>query len=504
MLRNKEIYKHTSIISISIVIILIVNMILPMFTLADESDSFLGDIQCDESESKLTITGTLPDGYTSYDLYWAKGDLPEDLKAHSITGKEYIDKMKEWFTKEENTLGKSENNEKTTIDDSLKIEEGLEENVTYNVLCITKRETDETINYKCAYSSTKKIANEIKLDLSCEGKTIKINVLDPTYNIEEIWFAKSNKMLTKEEFESSGEKLEFEPSKEVNLSKTVDNGGKYYVYVENSAKCTTIASVLVEDENDKIEIQMLKLKDNDSKVYVNATSTRGNISTMKYLISDDKVEADTIKNDGVAFDAGEGIDITEEQKSKYISVYAEDEVGFWVTSTKNIEGLDVVDSLPWSSKEDENNPGEDENNPGEDENNPGEDENNPGEDENNPGEDENNPGEDENNPGEDENNPGEDENNPEEDDSIYVPVIDDNRDDKGDSNENNTDENYEEIYDEKDEKDVTQNESIKVDNEKSDNNIPQSGSNDTGTIVAIVVFSILGLASLVKYKITKE
>ena len=74
---NKKIYKYTSIISLTMVVILIGNLIAPMLTTtADSGNGFGMAIQYDKEQNLLTLTGTLTSEYVGYNLYWATGTMP--------------------------------------------------------------------------------------------------------------------------------------------------------------------------------------------------------------------------------------------------------------------------------------------------------------------------------------------------------------------------------------------------------------------------------------------
>ena len=162
MLNSRKIYKHTAIISMTIVVILVANLIMPMFTMAEGTSGFLEKIQYNEENGELTISGTLPEGYTSYDLYWAKGDVnvEQPQSDSNVDNLNYMNSMIEWFTDNEHALGKVEGSENTVIEEKLKLNNGIESGVRYNVFCIAKYETEDTVRYKWDYTYTVKYGEE--------------------------------------------------------------------------------------------------------------------------------------------------------------------------------------------------------------------------------------------------------------------------------------------------------------------------------------------------------
>ena len=135
MEKKRRIYKHISIISFTIVLILIGNLILPIFTQAEDSDKTSESItitfNVNKSDGIINIMGSIPDGHTKYVLYWANkiynGEKP-NVEGEIPT---FVTETINWFNN--NKLKDPITVEgKTSINSDAIYEEGKE----YSVLCL--------------------------------------------------------------------------------------------------------------------------------------------------------------------------------------------------------------------------------------------------------------------------------------------------------------------------------------------------------------------------------
>ena len=143
---KKEIYKKISIISFCIVGILILNMIVPMFSIATSENGFnMNEIVYDADKKTLTETGTAPEGFKSYKIYWAKGELNIAKLEDGATNEQkikYIEDIIQWFMNNsiKDVLELSTNVINSSID--------IEGNGSYYVLCIADNSNTRAICYR--------------------------------------------------------------------------------------------------------------------------------------------------------------------------------------------------------------------------------------------------------------------------------------------------------------------------------------------------------------------
>ena len=166
---NKKLYKYTSIISISIVIMLLANIFVPTLTIAGSTNSddveapTVSDIQL--NGNTLSVSGSMDaTSYTQYSIYWSKGTVNAEAGTSVV---DTMDKLAQWFMDDANKITYTtginvvpdeSDATKCSFNSSITIDDVTEKNATYNVLCIA---TDETVY---AYSM----------------KTITLNVENPT------------------------------------------------------------------------------------------------------------------------------------------------------------------------------------------------------------------------------------------------------------------------------------------------------------------------------------
>jgi len=199
---KKEIYKKISIISFCIVGILILNMIVPMFSIATSENGFnMNEIVYDADKKTLTETGTAPEGFKSYKIYWAKGELNIAKLEDGATNEQkikYIEDIIQWFMNNsiKDVLELSTNVINSSID--------IEGNGSYYVLCIADNSNTRAICYRqivineVETKPEEKVENvecdnvELLLEKNKEESTIYVsaiaekgNIVEMKYNITE-------------------------------------------------------------------------------------------------------------------------------------------------------------------------------------------------------------------------------------------------------------------------------------------------------------------------------
>ena len=260
---NKNIYKYSAIISFTIVIMLVANLVAPMFTMAEETGTsnakgFLSGIEYNENESTISVSGTLPQGLTNYKLYWSVGEIPMQKLPQDATSEQKdkkIDNLIEWSTDSNHLLNDVISSNSTNINSTIKIKNDRTTDVQYNALCIaTNASGARTMQLKTLKLGAKVvIENTISIDLNVNDNKINISVKDPNYDINKVKFVKNNDVLTVASFEGLGEELQIQQGKNINLVKEVSESGKYYVYAETTAGTKSVKSCIVDLESEKEE-----------------------------------------------------------------------------------------------------------------------------------------------------------------------------------------------------------------------------------------------------------
>ena len=454
---NRKIYKYTSIISLTIVIMLIGNLIAPILTTtADSGNGFGMTIQYNKEQNSLTLTGTLSSEYVGYNLYWAEGTMPYQKPGSEATNEEkiqYMDNVINWYTA--NSITDMYSSDSKQINSTINIPE-VTADVTYSALCVARTADD---SYAIAYvSKTLKapvtIENTITIKLTADNKKISINVKDTNYDIKTIKIAKSDVPLKCADFSNVGENLSFTGTRDIQVSKDVESAGVYYIFAENTAGAQSVEGIVIKDVNDtenKIAIELRKEKDDAANtIYVKAVSSAGNITDIRYYISDQSFKfkddqgneitenTNLVKNsnnklvvDGTKTTVVDEITNSDIDSDKYISIYVK-ATGYESYLIMPISSLGLAEGNPWGTTQ-PSNPG----------------------DESNPGEG--------SNPG-DESTPGE---------------------------PSNPDNEYEEVPEKGETGTIVTN---------PDENLPQTGTNDSIIIMAIIVFAVISLGSFIKYR----
>ena len=357
MIINKNLYKYTAIISFTIVVMLVGNLIVPIFTMAKENsgNGFLNNLSFNQEEETLTVTGTLPDGFTSYKLYWTEGDIPVEKLPENATDEQKDQKIENainWSISSNHLLTDvvSSNNKK--IESTVKIKNDKTKDYKYNALCVAT--ADDGSRMMQIVQKTIKAAVEVKntitITLNAETNKININVKDPNYDITAIKFVKSDDNLTIDDFKTKGENLEFKSGKDVSITKYINAPGKYYVFAETTAGTKSIKSCLVQNVNNPVNILFAKKKDGN-KVYINATTENSKITEVKYYIDDDlERAAQKVKDSGTTTSAIASVDVPD---GKYIAVYAVDQLGYTRTKAVSTSAINKLDSIPWVKGEEE-------------------------------------------------------------------------------------------------------------------------------------------------------
>lgn len=243
---NKKIYKYISIISFTVVIMFIANLLVPIFTEAENNNNCV--LQLEEQEDCLNLKGIIPAEYEYYDLYWAKGNMPIEKPGDKSTDQEkiqYAENVIKWF--DNNKI-----KEKETIKNQVEINSSItyKKGESYSVLCVAYVSEDE---YMIKWNSITtaapvEIENNISLKLSLDGKKIKVEVSDPKYEIKSIKYDKSDEVIKCEEFSNRGQNVEFNEKNNITTYINLDNAGTYYVYAENSAGAKRVEGIVVKSE----------------------------------------------------------------------------------------------------------------------------------------------------------------------------------------------------------------------------------------------------------------
>ena len=166
MIINKNIYKYIAVISFAIVLILLANLIVPTFTWAEEinnSVGFLSDINYNENEKTLSVSGTLPDGVTEYKLYWSTGEIPMEKLPENATDEEKdrkIDNLIAWSIESGHLLTDVVKSNSREINSVVIIENDRSKDVQYNVLCVAT----ENNGYRIMQMKVLKLGAKVVVD----------------------------------------------------------------------------------------------------------------------------------------------------------------------------------------------------------------------------------------------------------------------------------------------------------------------------------------------------
>ena len=360
MIINKKIYKYTSIISFAIVVMLIGNLMAPIFTMAEETNGkgFLSDIGFNESENSLTITGTLPEGFTSYKLYWSVGEIPIEKLPENATDEQKENKIEiaiNWSNQADHLIADVVSSNSKEINSTVKANSDRTKEYKYNALCVATTDDGSRIMQivQKTIGAKKEIPNTIEISLKAEQNKIDINIKDQNYDIKVIKLAKSDNKLSIDDFADVGESLQFDSSKNVSMVKNVTEPGKYYVYAETTAGTKSVQSCLVQNTNSPVEIQIAK-KAGTNKLYINATTENSGIKETKYYINGSLEEAgNKVKTEGKNISAISSVEIGQGDNNKYIAVYAIDKTGYTKTRAINISTITELETIPWNIENEE-------------------------------------------------------------------------------------------------------------------------------------------------------
>ena len=273
---NKEIYKYTSIISFTIMIIMILNLVVPMFSIANENEFFgIDNIEYNKEEKTITGTITIPQEYVNKNLvYWCKGEIPYQKPAEGASQEElnaYAEKMKEWCMNNAiEDVATMENTKKV-----YKLE--AKESGKYNLIVILgdialgSDFSGNILRGTCTITSAQSSILIEKPNVDVNTNTITAKVKSSGSNIQLIKIAKSDKELNEEYFKNEGEKVLFEGSTETTVSKTVDSEGTYYIYAQTEDGVSTIASATIEKKVNNIEKEISVIVEKYRKTNQNQT-----------------------------------------------------------------------------------------------------------------------------------------------------------------------------------------------------------------------------------------
>ena len=367
-MKSKKMYKYSSIISFSIVVMLIVNLILPIGSIANDNNlTSIKAIEYDKVNEVVRISGSLSSEYVNKNsLYWCKGEIPYEKPAENASPEEvnaYIENLASWCTQNSYTDVITVNS--TQIDNSIKVDGSGK----YNAILILGESYEGGV--VIASKDVSMEAHKIVVNPVLNDKTITIKVNSVGSNVKVIKIAKSETELNNEYFASNGESIQFTGTTEVTVNKDIVESGNYYIYVENeeglkAIGVVTLKQVEVPAVKDNISIEKCKLKSTNQTIYLKVTSELGVITGMKYYVSDSNLDLkdnsenqDKIKNSGKVIPISEGkeqkISVTDStiENGKYMYVYVESKVGnsnnIYYGAIGNVDSIEVLDAVPWGN-----------------------------------------------------------------------------------------------------------------------------------------------------------
>lgn len=303
---KRNFYKHISIISFTIVVILICSLILPVFTKAESSTECVLQFEEDLDNNQLIVTGNIPFGYQKYELYWANGKMPLEKPGSNASDEErknFVTEVIKWF--EENKVKEKEVVENNSeINSKIDVTQGNQ----YSVLCLAYLTQDEYL-------------------IKWKSRTISMQVVNediPTTDENNV--PEFNEEISLNLYKVSGKQ-------EIGISAVSKSGEITVLKYLILSKALDVGSDSSENEANRLFIQNFGISVNVEK---------GKSSNI--IISDSKIE-----------------------DSKFLSVYVESSDGtstykYWKDAGK-IAALTQCENLPWKDDyeelPDENNNNED-------------------------------------------------------------------------------------------------------------------------------------------------
>ena len=530
MIDTRKLYKYTAIISATIVLILIANLIIPIFAIAKEAEGMtVGKITFNEEAQTLSIKiAVSSEEYNTYSVYWIKGEI-DNSKLEDNT---YIDTL---ITNDAFSSVLNERADGIEREYSVQDIERTTEDQKYNVLCVSETQTEiyvSTIEIK-AKTEPQEIENTITMNLTQDSNYVNINVWDPYYDINQVKIAKSEQPMKCADFAEAGTDLSsyFEVGKNVEFSYEITEGsGIYYVYAKSSANTERVEGINItigetpEPEKDTTPptIEEIEVSSDNNSVTVKVNASAKNEKTLTkyyYYLSNDG----TNWNTPIVAASGEyKFDGLNEDTTYYVKAQVEDnneikseETGVNEIKTTKTETPEPEEPTPEDPTPEDPTPED-----------PEPEEPTPVDPEPSdptpvdPEPSDPTPVD----PEPEDQTPTEPSEGGKEDEPIIVPVDDESGNNTGynEAEDNgNSDESSSNVNNSKNSntsntenknsnastntqttEKSTNKESIvqEVVTKKSEEDIPQTGSNDTALIVGIIVFSIIGLGSFAKYK----
>ena len=198
----------------------------------------------------------------------------------------------------------------------------------------------------------------ITINSTVNGNTVTINVVDTIADIQILKIAKQSEIATILDFENKGTVIEFTGTNNINVDYSVTEQGNYIIYAKDNAGNSLMTSVTICEEPTQT-MQFYRLSSDLSKIYVIAENNINNINFAKYMISQEKINIQTVKEQGKQLPVVEGkkviLEINESglNDSDFVNVYVSDTLGFGALRGITVNGIKVVDNLP--GEQDNNN-----------------------------------------------------------------------------------------------------------------------------------------------------
>lgn len=206
----------------------------------------------------------------------------------------------------------------------------------------------------------------ITINSTVNGNTVTINVVDTIADIQILKIAKKSEIVTILDFENKGTVIEFTGTNNINVDYTVTEQGNYIIYAKDNAGNSLMTSVTICEEPMQT-MQFYRLSSDSSKIYVIAENNINNINFAKYMISQEKINIQTVKEQGKQLAVVEGkkviLEINESglNDSDFVNVYVSDTLGFGALRGITVNGIKVVDSLPGEQDNNQTNQNPDDN-----------------------------------------------------------------------------------------------------------------------------------------------
>ncbi len=161
---KKKTYKYMSIISFTIVLMLVINLIVPVFTNAEDNEEGNTNVEIgfdtETEKGFIIVNGTIQGSVDSYELYWANKEYTNpkpDADASVEEKKKFLVETENWFKNDENKIKDCVKiNNSSSIND--KVEYSREK--SYSVLCIVH--SSDSTRYNWLSLSAEKTSEPVK------------------------------------------------------------------------------------------------------------------------------------------------------------------------------------------------------------------------------------------------------------------------------------------------------------------------------------------------------